>query len=62
MQEEKNPSRGPRTEEVEPLLAERAIVAYAETGSFRKAAAETGLSDKTVKAILDRNPEDFTRV
>jgi hypothetical protein len=53
---------GVAIEKKDPVLASQALVAYAETGSLRKAAALTGLGKDAVRGIAERNPEDLRQV
>jgi hypothetical protein len=41
------------------MLPAKIIQAYGETGSLEKTAARIGVAPNTVRAILERNPEDF---
>jgi hypothetical protein len=53
------PSRRPRIEETQPMIAAAALMTLAATGSQRRAARETGLSAEAVGNILRRNPAAF---
>ena len=39
-----------------------AMKSYALTGSYNKTAKEVGINDKTVKNIIERNKEEYTKI
>ena len=58
MPDKRKPGR-PRAEDQKPMLPAKIIQAYGETGSLERTAGRVGLAPNTVRAILERNPEDF---
>ena len=54
----KKPGRK-RIEDKQPYVRAEIVRAYAETGSLKQTAAALGISDHTVLAVFERNPEDF---
>jgi hypothetical protein len=61
MHDKKRPGR-PRAEDQKPMLTAKIVQAYSETGSLERTASRCGIAPNTVKAILNRNPEDFATV
>lgn len=51
--------KGVKTDEQKKI---EAMTSYALTNSYNKTAKEVGISDKTVKSIIEKNQEDYARI